>query len=57
MKVILTDVYGQALTLLNVTGVFPSNVEDNVLCVKISGEEKARRYNLKSLNFWECIEK
>ena len=56
MKVNLTDCYGQTITLLNVSGFFPSNIEDNVLCVKIKGEKTARRYNLRALNYWECIE-
>ncbi len=55
MKIVLTDVYGQSITLINVNAVFSSLTEDNVLCVKIDGEAKARRYNLKSLNYWECI--
>lgn len=52
MKVELTDVYGQTIILHNVVSVFSSIIEDDILCVKILGEEKERRYNLKTLNYW-----
>lgn len=55
MKVNLTDVYGQTITISNVVAVFSSNTEDDILCVKVSGEPKALRYNLNTLNYWECI--
>ena len=56
MRVELTDVYGQTIILHNVLSVFMSIVEDDILCVKIFGENKERRYNLKTLNYWGVTE-
>ena len=53
MKISLTDIYGQTIILHNVVSVFTSIIEDNILCVMIKGEEKARRYNVNTLNYWE----
>ena len=55
MKVTLTDVYGQTVIINDVVSVFTSIVEDNILCIMVKGEEKERRYNIKTLNYWEII--
>ena len=55
MKVTLTDVYGQTVIINDVVSVFTSIVEDNILCIMVKDEEKERRYNIKSLSYWEII--
>ena len=55
MKISLTDENGQTLIFKEVQAVFTSIIEEDVLCVKIKNENKARRFNLSSLNYWEIV--
>ena len=55
-RIDLTDKYGQTIVLIDVTAVYSSITEDDVMCVQVHGESKPRRYNLKDLNYWEITE-